>query len=315
MMQKWSNLQSEPFEIRFLLFDRFSNLCLANCLEPMRAANNFLGTDQFRWQFLTPDGDKVFSSSDLPVMGLDAAENCTSCDYLFILASYDHLNHDNAGTRALLRLLAPKAKVIIGFDTSPWLMASAGLLDGRDATVHYDVHDAFAERFLNINAIFAPIIYDGPFITCAGAHSAYECTRGLIADRLGASLALDIDNLFIRNASEANLGARAQGLPTSIVQKALAEMQNNIEQPLSLSQLSSAIACPPKTLSRRFQAEMGTSPGQAYRHLRLTHARQLIENTKLSISEVAVRTGYESPAALSRAFKARFGQVPKSLRP
>ena len=91
-------------------------------------------------------------------------------------------------------------------------------------------------------------------------------------------------------------------------------MQKHLEQPLTLAALSKHMACPPKTLSRRFQAEIGASPGQAYRHLRLTHAHQLIENTKLSISEVAVRTGYESPAALSRAFKARFGRAPKSLR-
>ena len=313
-MQKWSKPTSEPYEIRFLLFDRFSNLCLANCLEPMRAANDFLSDAQFNWQFLTPSGETVHSSSDLPVMGLAAQEHCGECDYLFILASYGHLEHDIPATRALLRKLAPCAKTIIGFDTSPWLLASGGLLEGRKATVHYDVHDAFAERFLNIDAVFEPIIYDRPFITCAGAHSAYELTRELIAHKLGAALAVDIDNLFIRNASTANLGARAQGMPTSIVQKTLAEMQNNLETPLTLTQLSALVACPPKTLSRRFQAEIGASPGQIYRHLRLTHAHQLIENTKLSIAEIALRTGYESPAALSRAFKARFGRMPKSLR-
>ena len=313
-MQKWSNAQTQPFEIRFLLFDRFSNLCLSNCLEPMRAANDFLGKRQFNWAFLTPTGDTVHSSSDLPVLGLDARTQDTVCDYLFIMASYDHLSHDKAENRALLRKLAMQASIVIGFDTSPWLMASAGLLDGRNATVHYDVHDAFAERFLNINAVFAPIIYDGPIITCAGAHSAYECTRDLIADKLGLSLALDIDNLFIRNAGSTNHSARAQGMPTTIVQKALAEMQANLEQPLSLAQLSKHVACPPKTLSRRFQSEIGATPGQTYRHLRLTHAHQLIQNTKLNIAEVALRTGYESPAALSRAFKARFGRMPKSMR-
>ena len=74
------------------------------------------------------------------------------------------------------------------------------------------------------------------------------------------------------------------------------------------------VACSPKTLSRRFQAELGSSPGRAYRHLRLTHAHQLLENTRLSISEIGLRTGYNNPAALSRAFKARFGRAPRQLR-
>ncbi|WP_443647011.1 helix-turn-helix domain-containing protein [Candidatus Ponderosibacter sp. Uisw_141_02] len=78
--------------------------------------------------------------------------------------------------------------------------------------------------------------------------------------------------------------------------------------------MSAIVACSPKTLSRRFQAELGSSPGRVYRHLRLAHAHQLLENTRLSISDISLRTGYNSPAALSRAFKARFGRVPRLLR-
>ena len=126
--------------------------------------------------------------------------------------------------------------------------------------------------------------------------------------------AVDIDNLFVRNQSGISLGARAQGIVTSAVRQALAEMQDNLETRLSLSQISAIFACSPKTLSRRFQAELGSSPGRVYRHLRLTHAHQLLENTRLSISDISLRTGYNSPAALSRAFKARIGRAPRRLR-
>jgi transcriptional regulator GlxA family with amidase domain len=148
-MQKWSKSPNQPLEIRFLLFDRFSNLCRANCLEPMRATNNFVGQPVFHWRFLTPANGPVSSSSGLPVLSKGAAEACDACDFLFILASYGHLDHDTPETRRLLRQIAHKAKTIVGFDTSPWLIAAAGLLDGCQATVHYDVFDAFAEQFFS----------------------------------------------------------------------------------------------------------------------------------------------------------------------
>ena len=313
-MQKWSKSSDQPLEIRFLLFDRFSNLCLANCLEPMRAANDFAGQPVFHWRFLTPANAPVISSSGLPVLSQGAAEACDACDFLFILASYGHLDHDTPETRRMLRQMTHKAKTIVGFDTSPWLMAAAGLLDGRQATVHYDVFDAFAERFLQVEARCQPIVRDGAIYSCAGAHSAYDLTKLLIAEELGQAVVVDIDNLFVRNQSGVNLGAGVQGITTSVVRRALAEMQDNLETPLSLSEISAVVACSPKTLSRRFQAELGSSPGRAYRHLRLTHAHQLLKNTQLSISEIGLRTGYNNPAALSRAFKARFGRAPRQLR-
>jgi transcriptional regulator GlxA family with amidase domain len=270
----------------------------------MRAANDFAAEPVFHWRFLTPADVTVTSSSGLQVLSQGAAEACDACDFLFILASYGHLCHDTPETHRLLRQITHKAKTIVGFDTAPWLMAAAGLLDGRQATLHYDVFDAFAERFFQVEARCQPIVRDGAFYSCAGAHSAYDLTRLLIAEELGKAAAVDIDNLFVRNQSGINLGTRLQGVATSVVRRAIAEMRDNLETPLSLSEISAVVACSPKTLSRRFQAELGSSPGRVYRHLRLTHAHQLLENTRLSISEIGLRTGYNNPAALSRAFKA-----------
>ena len=146
-----------------------------------------------------------------------------------------------------------------------------------------------------------------------GISCLLHCAPLLWSLRKQAAL-VDIDNLFVRNQSGISLGARAQGIVTSAVWQALAEMQYNLETRLSLSQISAIVVCSPKKLSRRFQAELGLSPGCVYRHLRLTHAHQLLENTRLSISDISLRTGYNCSAALSRAFKARFGRAPRQLR-
>ncbi len=313
-MQKWSITPTQPLRIAFVLFDQFSNLCLANCLEPLRAANGFAKHQIFDWSFHTPDGQPVQSSSGLPILPNGAAADCPPCDYIFILASYGHLALDTAAHRRALRQLATRGTVLIGLDTGPWLMAAAGLLHGRRATLHWDVLNDFSEKFLTTDALRHRVVWDGTRVTCAGAMSAFDLTRDLIQRHLGMAMALDVDALFLRDDPTAPTPRRYDTARPTSVQRAIALMHENIESPLPLTTISDKIACPPKTLARRFDKTMGASPGTVYRHIRLTHARHLVETTGLSIYEIALRCGYDSPAALTRAYKSRFGQPPRVTR-
>ena len=130
-MQKWSKFPDAPCRIALLLFDRFSNLCLANCLEPLRAANTLTGKEGFTWEILTPDGAPSRSSSGIEVLPHAALGAMPKVDFLLVLASYDHDRHDTPAIRRLLRDAARKADVVVGLDAGPWLLASAGLLQGR----------------------------------------------------------------------------------------------------------------------------------------------------------------------------------------
>ena len=313
MIPKWTKSDIASITVQFLLFDRFSNMCLANCLEPMRAANTLVGREFYRWRFLSLSGDTVASSSGLPILPHAELDPEKTCDYLFVVASYDFLKHDTADCRRRLRACSKSCKVMVGLDTGPWLMASAGLLAGRRATLHWETLDSFSERFLNIDTVRHRVVKDNNRITCAGAMSAFDLTRSMIEDHLGSAVALDVDAMLLRDDPLA-LQHRGKSKPsTSPVQRAIAAMQSNIEQPLSLNDLSKIAACPPKTLLRRFKVAFSATPIQVYRHIRLTNARQLVESTSLSMSEIALRSGYESAAALSRAFRLRFGVSPREL--
>ena len=313
MMPKWTNNDIRSVKVQFLLFDQFSNMCLANCLEPMRAANTLVGRDFYNWRFLSLSGDTVASSSGLPILPHGALNVEDPCDFLFVVASYDFQKHDTADCRRRLSQSAKSSKVIVGLDTGPWLMASAGLLSGRRATLHWETLDSFSERFLNVDTARHRVVRDKNRITCAGAMSAFDLTRSMIEDHLGSSVALDVDAMLLRDDPLALHHHSRSITATSPVQKAIRAMKSNIEQPLSLSALSKIAACPPKTLLRRFKAALDATPVQVYRHIRLTNARQLVEGTSLNISEIALRSGYESAAALSRAFKIRFGISPREL--
>ncbi|MFZ5961543.1 GlxA family transcriptional regulator [Thalassococcus sp. BH17M4-6] len=310
-MQNRTEPQKLPIRIAFLLFQRFSNLCLANCLEPMRAANGFAATPAYVWRYLTPDGGPVVSSSDLPVLPDGDANGMGRVDRLFVLASYDHLAHDTPATRRMLARAAAQAGLVVGMDSAAWLMASAGLLRGCRATIHRDLLDAFAERFLDVEVQEAPHLRDGDRITCAGAMAAFDLTRSMIRDDLGARLALDVDGLFLTDRPTPQ-PAPARGDP--LVSRAAQIMRANLETVLPLPVLATRLGTTPRTLTRRCQASLGTSPAALYRHLRLSAAHQMIQSSAASVAEIAVRCGYDDPTALTRAFRARFGTTPQALR-
>ena len=314
MIPEWTKTPSDPVRIALLIFDQFSNLCLANCLEPLRAANTLSGTKLFDWQILTWDGAAATSSSAMQVMPHGPLKQLEACEYLFVLASYAHESHDTPSHRRSLRVAASKAQVYVGMDAAPWLLASAGLLQGRRATVHWDLLDGFTERFLDVNAERSRVVRDGRVMTCAGAMSALDLTLGLIADHAGLAVRLDVEALFMQGEPPINAPQERGALTDPLVRRGLALMRENLERPLSLKELSRMLSCQSRTLDRRFRARLGASPGTVYRHLRLSAARKLLEGSTLSVAEVALRSGYESPAALARAIRTYYGVSPTSLR-
>lgn len=313
-MPNWTKAINQPVSFAFLIFDQFSNLCLANCLEPLRAANTLTRARAFDWQILTPDGAPALSSSGMQVVPHAPLSALKACDYLFVVASYDHIRHDTTATRRGLRRAARMADNTVGLDAGPWLMAASGLLDGRRATVHWDLLEAFTERFLEVDAEQARIARDGPLMTCAGAMSALELTLGLISEHLGVSARLDVEALFIHGDPPVGSARDQHAVSDPLVARALGVMRGNLEHPLLLDTLAHQLSCQPRTLDRRFRASLGASPGTVYRHLRLSQARKMLESTSLGVAEIAVRCGYESPAAMTRAVSRMFGATPTALR-
>ena len=310
MMQKWTNHPDSPVRIAFMVFNAFSGLCMANCLEPLRAANAVTHTHAFDWQILTLDGAPAQTSSGIRIVPHGALNTLKKCDYLFVHASYDHIRHDTRAARQALRRAAAKAGTLIGLDAGPWLLASAGLLDGRSATLHWDLLGAFSERFLDVHVTRARSVRDGDVITCAGALSALDMVLDLVSTHLGTAARLDVEDQFIKSDPAPDAPDPADPL----VAQALREMRDHLERPLTQPELTRRLSCQARTLDRHFRSALGAPPGTVYRHLRLSQARKLLEGTRLSVAEVALRTGYDSPAALARAVRARFGATPTALR-
>lgn len=304
-------------EISILLFEKFSNHCLANILEPFRAANTLSNDALYSWRFFTLDGESVSSSSCLPIMPDGAFDPSRRIDDLFIVSSYDHLSLSTVQCRNVLRAARSNAKRIVGLDTGAWLMAAAGLLNGQKATIHWDIFDSFSEQFLSVETTKERFVVSPSVITCAGALAAFDLALRLIGEEHGEALRLDVGALLMQTAQSAqgnNQQNGQQGGPQSAIFRAMQLMQENLEAPLSNREIAQRTGLGVKTLERRFLSEIGDPPGRIYKKTRLQAARNLVENTRLPISEISVRVGYENAAALSRAFKQMFNVTPQQLR-
>lgn len=296
-----------------LLFDRFSNYCLANAVEPLRAANDALGRDAYGWHILTPDDAPVTSSSGFPVMPTARLGDMPGGDLLFAISSYGHRDHATAASRRLLRRAAGRYERLAGFDTGSWLMADAGLLDGHAATIHAELTDAFAERFPDVHAKRERWIDDGTRLSVGGAAAAFELLLHIIGDAHGTALTLEIAALFLQDHPGIETPAPRRG-GDRYVARALLEMERSLEAPRSIPEIAAAAGCPQRELEARFRRQIGALPRTVYRRTRLLAARRLLSGERLGIAETAARCGYADPSAFARAFRREFGHAPRERR-
>lgn len=311
-MQNSKKAEGMQQEFDILLFDQFSNHCLANIVEPMRAANGFSKGAIFKWRFVTLDGQAVQSSSGMQVTPHGALREGRGAT-LLVMPSYGFRRFATWETTQQLRVAAKRYGMLAGLDTGSWLMAHAGLLDGYRATIHWDEWTSFAETFPAVDALRERFVIDRDRITCSGAMAAFDLVVHLIGQRHGRLLALKVARLFM--SEEGGGGPSAfDGRRGKLVDRAITAMLEHLERPLSISQVARGLGISQKTLETRMRAELGVTPQTAYRTLRLTLAHKLVSETAQSVSEIAGRCGYENASAMTRAFKAEFGETPRTLR-
>ena len=295
-----------------LLFPSFSNHCLANLVEPLRAANTLSRKDLYSWRFLSLDGSPVESSSGLQVSPHAALDDAAG-DSLVVMPSYGFRDLDRGSMPARMRQAARRYRSMIGMDTGSWLLARAGLLDGRRATIHWEELTGFAEAFPDVEVLRERYVLDGDRITCSGAMAAFDLVLHMISVQFGALLAVEVAQLFMtRDSARSHSSSLRTG--SRIVDRALSVMQEHLEDPLTIGAVARQLGVTQKTLEGRMQAEMQCTPQQIYRRLRLNLARKLVLDTDLSVSEIALRSGYENASAMTRAYRTEFGQTPRHMR-
>ena len=297
-----------------LLFPRFSNHCLANAVEPLRAANEFLMREAYRWTFVTLDGAAVESSSGLPVLPGCRLRDHPGGAFLFVASSYDVRGYATQSAARALRAAARRFRAVAGMDTGAWLMAHAGLLDGVRATIHWDELTAFSEAFGEVDAVAERYVIEGDRMTCGGAMTAFDLVLNVIGQAHGEALRLEVAALFLHQSIEAPPDRPYRHRASPAVERALAAMSSTLETPLRIGELAARVQTTQRGLARAFRAELGASPMTVYKRMRLAAARRYAQQSNYSVTEIALRCGYRNAAAMTRAFVEQYGRPPSAFR-
>ncbi len=312
-MHKWQKFPQGTRNIGVLLFEQFSNHCLANAIEPLRAVNTLLGREAYRWRFMTLDGAPVTSSSGLPVGAQGSLADCAG-DVLFVVSSYGYRDCSTPAMARALRAAARRYSVVVGMDTGCWLMAAAGLLDGCRATIHWDELESFGEAFPEIAVERRRVVMDGVRWSCGGAMTAFDLVQRMIGKDHGEALRLEVAAMFMAGEGEPAAEVEPRGPSARLVSTTLAAMRMNLEDPLTVPELAANAGVGRRRLESQFRKDLGAGPRQVYRRIRLTAARRLVEQTQHSVAEIALRCGYQNASAMTRAFGKEFGMSPRRMR-
>jgi transcriptional regulator GlxA family with amidase domain len=204
--------------------------------------------------------------------------------------------------------------------TGAFLLAEAGILDGKRATTHWmsarDLQQRFPKVKVEEDRIF---IIEGAVWTSAGMSAGIDLALGMVEKDFGADLARSVAQklvLYHRRAGGQSQHSELLKMDAKSdrIQSALAYARQNLKTPLSVEQLAEAAHLSPRQFSRAFRAETGQSPAKAIEHLRVEAARLMMEQSRHPIDIVAAETGFADRERMRRAFLRAFGQPPQAIR-
>jgi len=204
--------------------------------------------------------------------------------------------------------------------TGAFLLAQAGILDGRRATTHWHFARELQTRFPKVKVEDDRIfIVDGPVWTSAGMSAGIDLGLAMVEKDLGAEIARLVAKKLVvyhrRAGGQSQFSALLELEPKSDrIQNALTYAKRNLRAVLSVETLAEVAHLSPRQFSRAFRAETGQSPAKAVENLRVEAARLLMEQGQLPIEAVARETGFADRERMRRAFLRAFGQPPQAIR-
>jgi len=311
---------SDPDRIAFLLVPNFSLIAFTSALEPLRMANQVSGSNLYEWHTLSSDGASVACSNGLNIeadFGLTLSEKF---DAVFVCGgNHIHRVIDDASLN-WLRAVAKRNITLGALCTGSYMLAKADLLDGYRCTIHWENIASAREEYPHL--VISPELFeiDRDRYTCAGGIAPMDMLLCEIRRKHGNQLATSISEQFmcerIRDQHDRQRVPLTQRIGTS--QPKLAEavslMEANIEEPMTLDELSHHVGLSRRQLERLFQRYLSCVPTRYYLELRLERARQLLLQTSMPIVDIALACGFISAPHFSKCYRDTFSLPPRDER-
>ncbi|MER7577161.1 helix-turn-helix domain-containing protein [Streptomyces sp. NPDC126514] len=282
-----------------------------------------LGAADGRYEVLTcsVDGQPVRTNADFTIGVAHGPEILATADTVVIAAIEPaHIPRELPDEiAAALALIRPEARVV-SICTGAFVLAEAGLLDGRRATTHWQVADYFSRKFPQVD-VDPDVLFvdDGRMLTSAGAASGVDVCLHLVRKDHGSELANRVARRCVvppfRDGGQAQYIEQPvpdQGAAGTAATRAWA--LERLGEPLTLADLAAHARMSRRTFARRFNEEVGLSPGRWLIQQRVARARHLLEASDLPVDHIAGEVGFATGASLRQHLHAAIGVSPQAYR-
>ncbi|MEU4097281.1 DJ-1/PfpI family protein [Streptomyces sp. NPDC026673] len=310
-----------PLAVTVLVFPGVRLLDVTGPIEVFASANEFGG--RYRIRIASENGADVVTAAGTRLSADVSVDDIEEpCDVLVIPGGpeWETLIKDD-GLLDVVRQLNEKARCTASVCTGAFLLAAAGLLDGRRAATHWRHSSQLAQRFPSVrvepDAIF---VRDGRMMTSAGVTAGIDLSLALVEEHYGAEVARAIAKdmvVFMQRPggqSQFSVHARAPHTRQLMLRRVLEAVAEDPGANHTLSAMARRAGVSVRHVTRLFYDEVGTTPARYVEQVRLEAAQVLLETGDDPMPVVARRSGFGSPESLRRAFVRHLGVTPGAFR-
>ncbi len=312
--------------VGFILLEHFSLLAFT-------AAYDALVTANLVNQANTPDytlrSYGLYSNQVLSDLGIEISTEGQLSDLftqlpevLIVCGGFRCSLHEDKRLSLLLHQAAKQGGMLGGIWNGTLSLAQAGVLENVSCSLHPDNHALLREEYPLVRLTDKSYQLEGNFLTCAGGASAMDMMLQLVKRLQGETITravkeiISSDRLSEQPALLSQHGmtlAEHNGLP-EYLQTLIQLMQGNIEEPLTIDELAGLASISRRKVERLFQQHLDVSPSRYYLQLRVRYARHLLLQSCISVTDIAVASGFVSSSHFSNCFKGFFGLAPTDFR-
>jgi transcriptional regulator GlxA family with amidase domain len=305
--------------IGFVIFPDFNLLDFAGPLAAFEQADRFADAPAYRCLPVSQAGGMVIGSSGVAVM----TQPLEGGRFDTLLIAGGRGNVAAAESPALIAMLQQQSRQVrrmASVCTGAFILAAAGLLEGKRATTHWFHAARLQQRYPRIrvdsNRIF---IRDGALWTSAGISAGIDLALAMIEEDLGAEVAANVARQLVvyhrRPGGQSQYSLLLALNPSSDrIRSALSYAREHLHQPLRVTDLADAACLSERQFGRLFRAETGQTPAKVIEQLRVEAARVRIEESGEALEAIAHAVGFSDPERMRRAFIRVFGLSPQAMR-
>lgn len=316
--------EKKVVQVSFILLPGFALTSFSLAIEALSVANLLNGSEIYQYQIYQADpagnGNAIKSSNNVPIETNGSITSCQQSDLIFICGYRNIADYNNPQLFTLLRNVARRKGRIAALSCGSFILAKAGLLQGKSCTLVPEYCSTFAELYPAITLQENLYTVTENLLTSAGGTATLDMLLYLIGQDHGRDFAHHVSQQFlqerIRSSEEIQTSRRYLTLrmKSPCLGAAVELMEKHISSPYPISALASGIGTTQRNLETVFQKYEQLSPGRYYLRLRLLHARKMVEETHLSIANIAQATGFSSQSHFSKCFREQFSRRPSELR-